>query len=80
MGWSGTKNSALLNRAAAGRFDALVTTDQNIEYQQNLATILIAVVILIAPSNDIDDLQPLVPQLLKTLSQLSARSLVRVPP
>jgi hypothetical protein len=80
MGWSGTKNGALLNRAAAERFDALVTTDQNIEYQQNLATLPIAVVTLIAPSNDIDDLRPLVPGLLKALSQLAARSLVRVPP
>src|SRR5690349_23330108 len=35
MGWSGLKNGELLARAATS-FDALVTADQNIEYQQNL--------------------------------------------
>ena len=80
MGWSGTKNGALLTRAAAEQFDALVTTDQNIEYQQNLAKLPLAVVILIAPSNDIDDLRPLVPALLNVLSRLSPRSLVHIPP
>lgn len=33
MGWSGIKNGALL-RLADGRFDALLTVDQGIEYQQ----------------------------------------------
>ncbi len=35
-GWSGLKNGELLRRASA-EFDVLVTGDQNIEYQQNLA-------------------------------------------
>jgi hypothetical protein len=35
MGWAGIKNGALL-QLASGSFDALLTVDQGIEYQQNL--------------------------------------------
>jgi hypothetical protein len=39
------------------QFDALLTVDQGIEYQQNLSGLRISVVIMLAPSNDVDDLQ-----------------------
>ena len=48
--WSGLKNGELLGRAAA-LFDAVLTADQNLEYQQNLATLPVAVVVLVAHSN-----------------------------
>jgi predicted nuclease of predicted toxin-antitoxin system len=35
-GWAGVKNGELLNRAEEA-FDVLLTMDQGIEYQQNLA-------------------------------------------
>ncbi len=35
-GWSNLKNGDLLNRAEAEGFAALLTTDQNLHYQQNL--------------------------------------------
>ena len=35
MGWTSLGNGALLRQAAV-KFDALVTADQNIEFQQNL--------------------------------------------
>ncbi len=35
-GWSGIRNGDLLQRAEA-EFDLLITSDQNIRYQQNLA-------------------------------------------
>ncbi len=43
MGWAGIKNGALL-RLADGQFDALLTVDQGIEYQQNLSGLRIGVV------------------------------------
>ena len=61
MGWSGTKNGPLLRRAAQ-EFDVFVTVDQGIEYQENLTGADLAVVIMVAPSNDIDDLRPLMPR------------------
>jgi hypothetical protein len=41
-GWSGVKNGKLLALAAT-RFDVFLTMDQNIEFQQNLATLPIAI-------------------------------------
>ena len=69
MGWSGMKNGALLSRAAA-EFDAFVTVDQNLPYQQNLARLPIAVIVLVAPSNQLRDLLPTVPKLLAALAAL----------
>jgi hypothetical protein len=47
LGWSGLKNGELLARAAP-LFDVFLTADQNLEYQQNLDTLPIAVVVLVA--------------------------------
>lgn len=46
LGWSGLANGELLQRAESQGFDVLVTTDQNLKYQQNLADRRIAVVVL----------------------------------
>ena len=43
--WAGIKNGALL-RLANGRFDALLTVDQGIEYQQNLSGLSISIVVM----------------------------------
>ena len=77
MGWTGIRNSALL-QLAAGDFDAFLTADQNLEHQQNLGALPIAVVILAAPTNRIESLQPLIPALLRTLETLAPRQLVHV--
>lgn len=66
-GWSGTENGALLAKAAQGGFDVLLTNDQSIEYQQNIAKLPLGVVVLGAPSNKIEDLEPLVPLALKAI-------------
>ncbi len=50
QGWTSLSNGALLRQAAA-TFDALLTADQNIEFQQNLSTLPLAVVVLAAESN-----------------------------
>jgi len=55
MGWTGIRNSELL-QLAAGEFDALLTGDQNLAHQQNLSALPIAVVVLVAPTNRIQSL------------------------
>jgi predicted nuclease of predicted toxin-antitoxin system len=47
MGWASLKNGVLL-AAASGKFDVFVTTDQRLSDQQNISTLAIAVVILVA--------------------------------
>ena len=77
MGWSGVRNGDLL-RLAAAQFDALVTVDKNLPYQQNLADLPIAVVVLLAHSNELNALLPLVPAMETALAELQPCSLVRV--
>jgi hypothetical protein len=45
MGWANSENGDLL-RMAEEQFDAFVTTDQNLRYQQNLAGLRLAVLVL----------------------------------
>lgn len=66
VGWSGITNGRLLS-LAAGKFDVFVTSDTNIEYQQNLTDLPLIVVSLIAPSNDIVVLRPLIPAVIEAL-------------
>jgi len=48
MGWAELRNGDLI-RAAEGRFDVLLTADQNLRYQQNLRGRVLAIVVL--PTN-----------------------------
>ena len=77
MGWGGVENGALL-ALAAKEFDAFLTVDQNLAYQQNLANLPVAVVVLEANSNELAALLPLVGKLEQTLEKLQPRVLVRV--
>jgi predicted nuclease of predicted toxin-antitoxin system len=49
-GWSQLKNGDLLSCAEAEGFDALLTTDQNLRYQQNLSGRKISVIVLMTTS------------------------------
>jgi len=49
-GWSRLKNGELLDRAEVEQFDVLVTTDQKLRYQQNLASRGIAILVLTTTS------------------------------
>lgn len=77
MGWAGYKNGALL-RLAEQEFDVLVTNDQNLEYQQNLQSFNLAVVVLVAHTNDIEDLKPLMPAANATLKTIGAGEIVYI--
>jgi hypothetical protein len=76
-GWAGIKNGKLLALAAT-RFDVFITMDQNLEFQQNLATLPIAVLIIKAVSNRLEHLAPLVPDVLQALNHMQPRTLRRV--
>ena len=65
-GWAALKNGELLARAEHG-FEAFVTVDRKLPFQQDLSRFSIAVIVLRAPSNRVTDLRSLVPQLLAAL-------------
>ncbi len=78
-GWSGTRNGDLLRRAAA-QFDVFITIDANIQYQQNTRDLPLAIVVLVAHSNDVEKLKPLMPQVRELLSKARSPGTYRVGP
>jgi predicted nuclease of predicted toxin-antitoxin system len=79
MNWGGIENGELLALAAAADFGALLTKDANLQYEQNLKNLPIAVVVLRATTNDIEDIRPLLPALLQALTRLPPKQVTRVP-
>ena len=77
QGWSGIKNSELL-RLAAGEFDVLLTMDRGVEFHQNLQSLSIGVLIIRAPSNRFEDLQPLIFEVLNALNTIQPGQVRRV--
>src|ERR1700684_4548459 len=71
--WSGVKNGKLRALAAA-EFDAFITVDKNLPFQQNLATLPIALLVLDSVSNELPALLPLVPALIRELASLKPKS------
>ena len=66
MGWASKRNGELL-RLAEGEFDAFLTVDRNLEHQQNLAAFNLAIVVLVAGTNRLADLKPLMRRVLEVL-------------
>ncbi len=76
-GWAGKKNGELLGLAEP-QFDVLLTLDKNLPYQQNLETKGIAVLIVRARSNRIQDLLPVLPECFAALESIQPGQVVRV--
>ena len=70
-GWAGKQNGELL-RLTEKDFDVLITNDRNMEHQQDLKQFDLAFVVLVAPTNDIDDLRPLMAAVDEVLSSIKA--------
>jgi Domain of unknown function (DUF5615) len=77
MGWAGKKNGLLLYLADR-EFEVLITMNQGFEYQQNLGDHKIALLLLVAPSNQVEDLTPLIPSALAVLHTIQPGSVMRV--
>jgi hypothetical protein len=68
LGWSTLSNGELLGRAQT-QFDALITTDRNIKYQQNLSSVKLAVVVL--PTTNWPRLQTMLDEVVAALDHLA---------
>lgn len=77
IGYSGKKNGELLGLAES-EFDVFLTLDKNLQYQQNLTNRKIAILLVGAKSNDIDDILPHLPACLSALATIRAGQVVRV--
>jgi hypothetical protein len=68
-GFKGLKNGRLL-QAASGEYDVLVTVDRNLQYQQNLNTFALAIIVLKARRSTYPMLKPLMPKVLESLEKV----------
>ena len=66
MGWATSRNGELLTLAEKD-FEVFITVDRNLSFQQHLPRYNVAVIVLRAQSNRLQDLRPLVPKLLEAL-------------
>jgi hypothetical protein len=80
MGWSGKKNGELLALMAQAGMEVLLTTDQSLRYQQNLAAHRIAFVVMLPTHNRLADLIPLMPQVHAALASIALGAVVEVSP
>ena len=62
MGWATIKNGFLL-KLAERDFDIFITVDRNLAFQQTIPNFSLAVIVLVARTNRLVDLMPLVPML-----------------
>jgi hypothetical protein len=76
-GWSGVKNGQLLALAET-EFDVFLTVDQNLKFQQNLKTLCIGVILLVARNNRLRTLLPLATDLREALGNIRAGDFVRL--
>lgn len=77
LGWAGVENGELLSRAS-GHTDAFITMDRKLQHQQNLAVLPFGVVLVVARSNRVQDLLPLIPDLLDALGRIRPGRLEQV--
>jgi hypothetical protein len=78
MEWSGKKNGELLQLMSREGFTTLLTTDQNLRYQQNLQQTGVAIVVLVARSNRLPDLVPLIPDVRSIIDTLAPGDVLEI--
>ncbi len=78
-GWSGVRNGDLLQRAET-EFDVLVTMDRGMRHQQNLTRYDLGYILLVAPTNQLADLAPLMSQVNAALHGISPGDIVQIGP
>ena len=66
MGWASKRNGELL-RLAEREFDVFLTVDRKLQHQQNLPTLSIAIIVMVARTNTLLDLRPLIAEVLRVL-------------
>jgi len=76
-GLAGRKDGDLLT-AASGRFDAFITMDRSLQWQQRVSAFDLKVVIIRARSNSLLSIRPFIPDLLRLLLIVGPGQVVRV--
>jgi len=76
IGWSGIKNGRLLRLLVDGGYEVFVTADKNLEYQQHLPELPLAILVL--PTNHWKSLQPHQARVLQAFGSLKRGQVTRL--
>jgi hypothetical protein len=76
--WLGLRNGVLLRAARDGGFQIFITNDSSIEFQQNVKKIGIGVIAIVRVRNRIQDLRPLIPELLDSLAVIKPGQVITI--
>jgi hypothetical protein len=77
-GLEGKKNGELLTLAEKSGFEAFLTLDRGLEYEQNLRGRIIAVILIRAKSSRLADLSPHATEILRVLLSIQPGELVKI--
>ena len=79
-GWSELENGDLIARAEQSGFDAMITVDKNLQYQQNLAGRQISIIVMTLHFVFYDHIAPLAGRVQEVLEDLPRGSFVVIEP
>jgi len=79
-GWNGIKNGQLLKLMIQEDFDALLTFDKNLQYQQNFNKYTIRVFVFSAPINTYQELTKLTPQIKEYINSMELKPILAFKP
>ena len=77
MGWASISNGKLIELAEVD-FEVFITVDKGILYQQSLRSTVLGFIVLRVRSNRLEDLLPLVPDILANLAAIQAGDIVEL--
>ena len=78
MGWSDEKDGDLLRAMIGHGFEVLVTVDRNLRHQQDLPSAGVALIVLVAASNRLVDLVPLMSSVRTALGSVAPGDIVEI--
>lgn len=76
-GWKSVGNGALLRRANR-EYDGFLTNDQGIPHQQRLRDLDLRIIVLNVPSNELEDAEPLMPDVCNAFREMQPGEVRRV--
>ena len=77
--WLRLRNGVLLRAAVDAGFGVILTADSNLRYQQNLAKIGIAAVVVINVRNRLtEDIRPLIPRIIETINTIQTGDVIEI--
>jgi hypothetical protein len=77
MGWASIVNGDLIKLAEA-HFDLFITEDKGMMHQQNFSSTVLGFILLRVPSNRLEDLLPLVPDILTSVQTIKAGETIQL--